>query len=278
MIVTQRLTILGCGSSPGVPRITGEWGDCDPKNPRNRRLRAALLIEQIDQSGNCTTVVVDTGPDFRAQMIAAGARRLDAVVYTHPHADHIHGIDDLRGYVFERRKRLPVYADAQTMQRLREGFDYCFETPPGSNYPPIVDGHLIENMDEPLIIEGEGGAITLVPFEQLHGDIISLGFRIGNIAYCSDVSGFPDATVPKLQDLDVLIIDALQYRTHPSHLSLGEALEWIERLQPKKAVLTHMHIPLDYETVAAETPDNVEPAYDMMVLEQQLELPDEHTD
>ena len=272
MIVTQRFTILGCGSSPGVPRITGDWGACDPANPKNRRLRASLLIEQTGADGGTTSVVIDTGPDFRAQMIAAGATRLDAVIYSHPHADHIHGIDDLRSFVFAQRKRMPVYADAQTMQRLREGFDYCFETPRGSGYPPIVDGYLIGNTNDPIVIAGEGGPITLLPFEQVHGDSTSLGFRVGDLAYCSDVSGFPDATVPKLQGLDVLIIDALQYKPHPSHLSLGEALEWIERLKPKKAVLTHMHIPLDYDTVARETPDHVVPAHDMMVLEQTMEI------
>ena len=278
MIVTQRFTILGCGSSPGVPRITGDWGACDPANPKNRRLRAALLIEQIDARGNSTTIAIDAGPDFRAQMLAAGVRRLDAVVFSHPHADHLHGIDDIRGFVIEQRKRIPIYADVPTMKRLREGFDYCFQTPPGGSYPPIVDAHLIENTDDKLVIGGEGGPITLFPFEQLHGDIISLGFRVGDVAYCSDVSGFPDHTLPKLQDLDVLIVDALQYRPHPSHFSLQEALEWTERLKPARSVLTHMHIPLDYETVMAETPDHVEPAYDMMIIEQQVELPDEHID
>ncbi|MDA4843745.1 MBL fold metallo-hydrolase [Hoeflea poritis] len=272
MIVTQRFTILGCGSSPGVPRITGDWGACDPTNPKNRRLRASLLIEQTIANGETTSVVIDTGPDFRTQMIAAGAKRLDAVVYSHPHADHIHGIDDLRSYVFAQRKRMPVYADKQTMQRLREGFDYCFETPQGSNYPPIVDGYLIGDTNDPVVIDGEGGPISLLPFEQIHGDSTSLGFRIGDLAYCSDVSGFPDTTVPKLQGLKVLIIDALQYKRHPSHLSLSEALEWIERLKPKKAVLTHMHIPLDYDTVARETPDHVVPAHDMMILEQTMEI------
>ncbi|WP_419914954.1 MBL fold metallo-hydrolase [Hoeflea sp.] len=270
MTVTRRFTVLGCGSSPGVPRINGDWGACDPSNPKNRRLRASLLVEQIDGDGRSTVVVIDTGPDFRAQMIATAVTRLDAVIYSHPHADHLHGIDDLRGYVFAQRKRIPIHADRQTMQRLREGFLYCFEKPEGSNYPPIVDGHLIETTDDPVIVNGEGGPIPLLPFEQIHGDITSLGFRIGNVAYCSDVSGFPEDTIDKLQGLDVLMIDALQYKPHPSHLSLGEALEWIDRLKPRKAVLTHMHIPLDYETVARETPDHVEPAYDMMVIEQKL--------
>ena len=270
--VRQRFTLLGCGSSPGVPRISGDWGACDPANPRNRRRRAALLIEQIAEDGGQTTVVVDTGPDFRDQMISAGVSRVDAAVYTHPHADHIHGIDDLRGFVITQRMRIPIYADRPTMQRLQEGFRYCFETPPGSGYPPIITPHLIDSTDKPVVIDGAGGPVSLLPLEQLHGDIVSLGFRIGDLAYCCDVSGFPDHTVTRLQGLETLIIDALQYRTHPSHLSLGEALEWIERLRPVRAVLTHMHTPLDYDTVQSETPDHVEPGYDFLTIEQQVAL------
>ncbi len=272
MIVRQRMTILGCGSSPGVPRINGDWGACDPNNPKNRRRRASLLIEQTMPGHGCTSVVIDTGPDFREQMLSARVKRLDAVVFTHPHADHLHGIDDLRGFVLAQRQRIPIHADPATMQRMREGFGYCFETPVGSAYPPILDPYLIENTDQPIVIDGKGGPVSLLPYEQQHGDIISLGFRIGEIAYSSDVSNYPDATLPKLKNLDVLIIDALQYRPHPSHLSLAEALEWIERIRPRKAILTHMHIPLDYETVRAETPDNVLPAHDMMVLEQEIEV------
>ena len=271
--VRQRITLLGCGSSPGTPRINGDWGACDPANPKNRRRRAALLVEQFGADGERTTVVIDTGPDFRDQMIAAGVKRIDAAVYTHPHADHIHGIDDLRGYVIAQRMRIPIYADAPTMQRLREGFGYCFETPAGSEYPPIIVPNFIEGPGHPVTIEGAGGSLTLLPFAQMHGSIVSLGFRIGGIAYCSDVSDFPEETVEKLQGLDVLIVDALQYRTHPSHFSLGEALEWIERLKPARAVLTHMHIPLDYDTVNAETPNHVEPGFDLMTIDQEIEVP-----
>lgn len=261
-----RLTILGCGSSPGVPRITGDWGACDPTNPKNRRMRAAAMFERIKTDGRRTTVVIDTGPDFRAQMLMAGVRRIDAVLYTHPHADHIHGIDDLRGYVLEQKRLIDIYADSFTMARLREAFGYCFETPPGSSYPPILWARNIDH-DRTLTIEGEGGALAFEPLPQLHGDITSLGFRVGNVAYCPDVSAFPESTAARLNGLDLLVIDALQYRRHPSHFSFGEALEWIERLKPKSAVLTHMHIPLDYETVLADTPDHIQPAYDGMVLE-----------
>lgn len=261
-----RLTILGCGSSPGVPRIIGDWGNCDPANPRNHRTRTSAMIERVAPDGRTTRVILDTGPDFRAQMLAAAVKRIDAVVYTHPHADHIHGIDDLRGYWLEQRNLIDIYADIPTLTRLKQAFGYCFETPLGGSYPPILRAHLID-APTPLTIEGEGGPLTLEPLLQVHGDIHSLGFRVGRLAYCSDVNRFPDETVERLRDLDLLVLDALQYNTHPSHFSLDEALEWIGRLKPGRAVLTHMHTPLDYATVLAETPDDVEPAYDGQVME-----------
>jgi phosphoribosyl 1,2-cyclic phosphate phosphodiesterase len=261
-----RLTVLGCGSSPGAPRITGDWGNCDPGNPRNRRTRTAAMVERVAEDGRTTRVVIDTGPDFRAQMLAAGVTRIDAVAYTHPHADHIHGIDDLRGFWLEQRNLIDIHADVPTLARLKQAFGYCFETPPGGSYPPILRANLI---DPPVAftVEGEGGPLTLEPLVQVHGDIHSLGFRIGRMAYCPDISDFPATTVERLRRLDVLVLDALQYKTHPSHLSLSQALQWIERLTPGRAVLTHMHTPLDYATVAAETPDSVDPAYDGLVLE-----------
>lgn len=265
-----RLTILGCGSSPGTPRVTGDWGNCDPANAKNRRLRAAALVERVAADGRATRVVIDTGPDFRQQMIAACVHRLDAAVYTHHHADHIHGIDDLRSYVIEQRRLMPVYADQPTLARMREGFHYCFETPPGSSYPPILRPHVVAH-DEPFTIEGEGGSLTFEPLPQIHGDIISLGYRIGALAYCPDVSDFPRETAARLTGLKVLIIDALQYKPHPSHLSLEQSLHWIERLKPQRAVLTHMHVPLDFDTVTRETPLHVEPGFDGLVIELSLE-------
>jgi phosphoribosyl 1,2-cyclic phosphate phosphodiesterase len=262
-----RFTILGCSSSPGVPRLDGDWGACDPNEPRNRRRRAALLVQRLASDGGVTNLVIDTGPDFREQMILAGVKRLDGVLYTHAHADHLHGIDDVRGYFHSQRMRIPIFADPFTMGRIRQGFGYCLETPPGGNYPPIVAPHLIETLDAPVVVDGPGGRIRAYPHVQQHGDIESLGFRFENVAYCSDVSDFPQESLARLENLDMLIIDALQYSFHPSHLSLEQALGWIERLQPKRAILTHMHVPMDYRTVMAETPEHVEPAYDGLSFE-----------
>ncbi len=261
-----RFTILGCGSSPGVPRITGDWGACDSNNPKNRRLRSSMLVERVKPEGARTVVVIDTGPDFRQQMVNAGVRRVDAVVYTHAHADHIHGIDDLRGFWLEHKKLIDIHTDEATSARLREGFLYCFETPPRSYYPPIVrDNRIVHH--RPFTVSGPGGDIRFEPLPQRHGSIVSLGFRIENIAYCSDVSDFPAETVERLAGLDTLVIDALQHEPHPTHISLSESLEWIGRLAPKRAILTHMHTPLDYGTVQAMTPENVEPGFDGLVFE-----------
>lgn len=260
-----RVTVLGCGSSPGTPRPNGDWGRCDRNDPRNRRMRASLLVERIDPGGR-TSIVIDTGPDFRAQMLMAGVTQIDGVVYTHAHADHIHGIDDLRTFVLADGNMLPIYADEETSKRLHAGFGYCFQTPPGSSYPPIVIDYRIDD-ERSFSVTGQGGPLTFEPLLLDHGDIHSLGFRIGNLAYCPDVSGFPEATLEKMAKLDILIINTLQYREHASHLSLNQSLSIIERLQPNHAYLTHMHIPLDYRTVDAETPAHVTPCHDGLVLE-----------
>ncbi|MBW3098372.1 MBL fold metallo-hydrolase [Pseudohoeflea coraliihabitans] len=272
MKVRRQFTILGCSSSPGVPRINGDWGKCDPDNPKNRRRRAALLVRQIGPDGGVTTVVIDTGPDFREQMIDARVQAVDAVLYTHAHADHIHGIDDLRGFALTQRRQIPIYAEAATLRHLRASFGYCLETPVGSAYPPIIEARLIADPDKPIVIDGEGGPLTAQPLVQKHGDIISLGFRFGDVAYCCDVSDFPRATVARLADLDMIIIDALQYREHPSHLSIDQALWWVDKLGARNAVLTHMHTPLDYQTVLEETPEHVQPGYDGLTLDYEVEL------
>ncbi|MGX1305712.1 phosphoribosyl 1,2-cyclic phosphate phosphodiesterase [Amorphus suaedae] len=262
---TLAFTILGCGSSGGVPRIGGDWGACDPDNPKNRRRRCALLVERRSESG-ITRVVVDTGPDLREQLNDAAVPTVDAVLYTHAHADHIHGIDDLRGLAIKERKRIDVYLDAATSVRAHKAFDYCFVTPPGSGYPPILTEHRV-HPGVPVTIDGAGGPIRFMPFLQHHGEIDSLGYRIGPVAYSSDVSDLPPASLDHLTDLDIWIIDALRYSAHPSHFSVADALAWIERMRPRHSILTNLHLDLDFATLAAALPDDVEPAYDMMRFE-----------
>lgn len=263
MSVVRRAIVLGCGSSPGVPRLGPDWGDCDPSEPKNRRSRCALLIEQTADGNRPTRILIDTGPDMRSQLLAAAVDRLDAVLYTHPHADHIHGIDDLRGFWLGDKRRVPVYADAPTMARLVQAFGYCFRSPPGSSYPPIVEPHPLV-VGQPTTIDGPSGPIVVEPFRQIHGDIDSLGFRIGGLAYSCDISGIPDETLPVLSGLGVWIVDALRYKPHPSHFSVSETLAWVERLKPERTVLTHMHSDLDYAKLKAALPVGVEPAYDGM--------------
>lgn len=258
-----RFTILGCGSSGGVPRIGNHWGACDPANPRNTRRRCSVLIERMGEDGT-TAVLIDTSPDLRAQLLDAGIGALHGVVYTHSHADHTHGLDDLRMIVINMRKRLPVYADGATQNDLISRFGYAFVQPEGSDYPPILDLHGIGG---DIIIDGPGGPVTLTPFRVKHGNIDSLGYRIGDVAYLPDVSDLYPESRAALQGLDLWIVDALRRDPHPSHSHLANTLTWIAQIAPARAVLTNMHNDLDYETVAAETPAHVTPAYDGMRIE-----------
>ena len=255
-------TILGCGSSGGVPRIGNNWGNCDPEEPKNRRLRCSLLIRRITASG-VTTVLVDTGPDMREQLLTAGVTDLDAVIYTHAHADHIHGIDDLRALAIAHRRRISVYMDEPTSVRAHQAFGYCFKTPPGSNYPPILDETRIDQ-SKPFSIDGAGGTIGIKPILVGHGDIDALGFRVGNIAYLPDVKEISPEAEKAFTGLDIWILDALRSTPHPSHFSLYDALDWLKRLAPRRAILTNMHIDLDYAGLLKMLPEGVEPAYDML--------------
>ncbi len=257
-----RFTILGCGSSGGVPRLGGHWGECDPQNPRNTRRRCSMLIER-ETEGGVTRVLIDTSPDLRAQLLDAGVGALDGVIWTHSHADHVHGLDDLRMIVFNMRQRLDCWADGHTQNDLFSRFGYAFVQPEGSPYPPILQMHTI---DGAVTIDGAGGAITLTPFEVGHGSIDALGFRIGDLAYLPDVAEIPEDVWPMLDNLDCWILDALRRTPHPTHAHLERSLEWIARAAPRRAVLTNMHIDLDYATLEAETPAHITPAYDGMVI------------
>jgi phosphoribosyl 1,2-cyclic phosphate phosphodiesterase len=263
--MTLTFTILGCGSSGGVPRPALGWGVCDPNNPKNRRRRTSLLAERRGPKG-ITRVLVDTPPDIREQLLDANVDGLDAVFYSHEHADHTHGIDDLRAIAIHRRRRVDVYLDAATAEVVKARFGYCFETPPGSEYPPILTEHRLEP-GQAFDIEGPGGVISVLPYRQEHGDIMSIGFRFGALAYSCDVKRLPPETVAMLDGLDVWIVDALRDAPHPSHFSLAEALDWIARIKPRRAVLTNLHSDLDYDALRARLPANVEPAYDGMRIE-----------
>ncbi|WP_435167111.1 MBL fold metallo-hydrolase [Falsirhodobacter sp. 1013] len=255
-----RLTILGCGSSGGVPRLGGHWGACDPTNPKNRRRRCSLLVERFGDAG-VTRALIDTTPDMRDQLLDAGIGELDAVVYTHPHADHVHGIDDLRQIAFNTGSRLPVWADAATQEALLSRFAYAFVQPAGSSYPPICDLHSITGAFE---VPGPGGLIPFRPFTAHHGNIDALGFRIGDAAYLPDAVALPDESWPVLDGLDLFIVDALRPKPHPSHAHLALTLEWIARVAPARSILTNMHIDMDYDTLCRDLPDGIIPAYDGM--------------
>ena len=262
-----KFTILGSGSSGGVPRADGNWGVCDPTEPRNRRSRCSLMVRRIGEENQLdwTTILIDTSPDLRTQTATSGAKRIDAVLYTHDHADQSHGIDDLRAFAITMRRRIPCHLDAATRRTLTRRFDYIFEAQGG--YPAICDAHDLPPLGQAFEINGPSGPIPVTTFDQDHGEVRSVGYRFGDVAYCSDVVGFPDASMAALQGLDVFIVDALRDTTHPTHANVAQALAWIEELKPRRAILTNLHIDLDYRALAARLPQGIEPAYDGLAFE-----------
>jgi len=266
-----RATILGCGSSGGVPRLGGEdgagaWGACDPADPRNRRRRCALLVERVG-AGGVTRVLVDAGADVREQLLSARVGTLDAALITHEHADHVHGIDDLRPIVLNRRERLDVWADPDTGAMLADRFAYVFVQPEGSSYPPI---YTLRIHDGTVRVDGAGGPVETTAHVVEHGpNFAARGFRFGGLAYTPDVSELREDTAGKLADLDIWIVDALRWTPHPTHAHVDRTLDWIAAIRPKRAILTNLHNDLDYAELAAYLPANVVPAFDGM----QVELP-----
>lgn len=283
---TIEATILGCGSSGGIPRLggrdgAGDWGACDPANPKNRRRRCSLLVRRFTRSGE-TTVLVDTSPDLREQLLAAKVAHLDGVLMTHPHADQTNGIDDLRPLCQLMRRKIDMHADAATLEHLMTQFGYCFATPEGSEYPPILTGHVIPEPFQAFSIQGagqgpgqglgqgSGGGLGVRAFWQSHGDVRSLGYRFGPLAYSSDVNELDEEAFAALEGVECWIVDALRYRRHATHANVETALSWIARVKPKRAILTNLHHDLDYEVLKNKLPAGVEPAYDGMTLKVEL--------
>ena len=257
-----RFTLLGTGSSGGVPRVGNDWGVCDPSEPKNRRRRCSALVDVYDVASPdlLTRILIDTAPDLREQLLAETVGHLDAILYTHDHADQTHGIDDVRALAIRQKRQITTYMDAATRATMLPKFNYCFEGRGG--YPPILDLQPDLQVYQSLELSGAGGSIRALPLDQEHGRIRSLGYRFGPLAYCNDVSDLPDQTMQHLMGLDILILDALRYSPHPTHAHLEQSLEWIERLKPKRAVLTNLHVDFDYATLSAQLPSGVEAGFD----------------
>ena len=273
----HRVTILGCGSSGGVPRLggadgAGDWGACDPEEPKNRRTRCSILVQRLPENGEAsagatTNVLVDTSPDMRVQLLDAACSHVDAVLFTHHHADQTHGLDDLRAFAIALRRRIPVFIEDETAGDLLDRFAYCFRQAPASPYPPILERKAMPPRGGEGRIDGPGGALVFTPFLQGHGSVDSLGFRIGDMAYSSDVVDLPDQSFETLDGVKLWIVDALQPTPHGTHAHLDKTLAWIDRVRPEKAILTNMHVSMDYQTLKRDLPAHVEPAYDGMTLD-----------
>ncbi len=259
----MRVTILGCGASTGVPAIGPNWGDCDPLDPRNRRRRASVLVERGE-----VAILIDTSPDLREQLIDARVRRLDAVVMTHAHADHLHGLDDIRQLNRLMKAAIPLWADAKTLAEIRRRFGYALEPPPepGNFYRPTLEAHEITDA---FAIKG----VAIVPFVQGHGYSTTLGFRIGKMAYSTDVTELDDNAFAVIAGIELWIVDCMRRTPHSTHSHLDKTLAWIARVRPRRAILTHMDQSLDYAQLAAELPEGVEPGRDGLA----IELPDPPT-
>ena len=255
----MRVTILGCGPSGGVPLIGNDWGACDPSNPRNRRRRASILVQEGE-----STLLVDTSPDMRAQLLDAGVSRVDAILFTHAHADHTHGIDDIRSLNRASHEAMPIYGSAETLAEIRRRFAYIFAPVnplyAATFYKPALDPHVVS---EPF----SAAALAVTPFWQDHGSIRSLGFRFGRFAYSTDLVRLDEAGFAALEGIDTWVVDAYRREPHPTHTHLRQTLDWIARLRPRRAFLTHMDGELDYEALRRELPNGVEPAYDGLQIE-----------
>lgn len=254
--MTIEVTILGCGSSGGVPLIGNIWGPCDANNNRNTRRRVSILVKK-----NKKTFLVDTSPDLRMQMLDAKVKDVDAVLYTHSHADHVHGIDDLRAFCWQRKdnKPLPIYSDQYTIDQITNRFDYAFENKYGPAVPSLAANTISIGNNT---IQG----VNVEAIKQIHGKGFSLGYRFDNVAYSTDVNNLPNESMEQLKDLDLWIVDCVRYEPHYSHSHFDQTISWIKKLKPKRAILTHMSHLLDYNELKNKCPDNVDPGIDGMVI------------
>ncbi len=264
------IIVLGCGSSGGVPRIGNVWGACDPKNPKNRRSRCSILIKAKSKTSEKTTnILIDSGCDVREQLLRANIDRLNAVFYTHEHADHTHGIDDLRVLALSQREQIQTYMSQSCADIITKNFSYCFNQPKDSNYHPFLKANIIKAGEE-IIIDGAGGAITILPFLQHHANIDSLGFRIGDFAYSCDLSSLAKSSYRLLDGVKIWLLDALRYSAHPCHLNVEQAVNLVNELNIPKAYLTNLHIDLDYDKLSSELPNHIRPAYDGLEINMEL--------
>ncbi len=262
------ITILGCGSSGGVPRVGGDWGACDPSEPKNRRRRCSILLEYWEGNDkppqkDRTVILIDTSPDLREQLLDANTQHVDAVLYTHDHGDQTHGMDDLRAIAYKNRGQIPVYMDQTTKEDLFKRFTYCFETPEGRIHPPILTLKQLIKHGDRLAIAGPGGVVDIDVFEVGHGTINALGFKFLNqIAYSPDAHIIDDETLESLSGLDVWIVDALRYHRHPTHAHADKTLLWGAQTRTKQLVFTNMHIDMDMASLYSELPGNQIIGYD----------------
>lgn len=268
------VTILGCGSSGGVPRVNGDWGNCDPNEPKSRRTRCSILIQawtgekgsQLPDEAERTIILIDTSPDLRSQLIPTGIQHIDALLYTHEHADQSHGIDDVRAIAYTQRERIKTYIDEYNYQHVAKRFLYCFEKPEGRDHPPILDLQPFLESEKSITIEGAGGTVKVMPVGLSHGPSPVLGFRIGPLAYAPDVHDLGEAGLHQFEGIDTFIVDALRYHDHPTHAHADKTLSWGAKLRARSLVLTNLHIDMDYAQLKSELPTIAEPAFDGMQL------------
>ncbi len=268
--MTIRAVILGCGSSGGVPRVGGDWGACDPSEPKNRRTRCSLYLEywegeEMPSIKERTAVLIDTSPDLREQFLRCKIKRLDALLYTHDHADQSHGIDDLRAVAYRMRQRIPTYMDAHTKEHVYKRFEYCFEMPDGRVHPPILELQNLVKNGSKITIDGPGGILNVEAIELSHGPTPALGFIFdGKLAYTPDVWDISEESFASLEGIDTWIVDALRYNDHPTHAHTDKTLSWLAKTKAKQGVLTNLHIDMDYKTLIEELYGTTKPAYDGM--------------